>query len=278
MFEIISKENLAEDILKYKIKAPRIAKKRKPGQFIVIQADETSERIPLTIVDSDTKDSSITLIFQVVGKSTKKLASFQTGDSFKDLLGPLGKETHLEKFGNVVAIGGGVGIAPLYPIAKGMANANNELSVILGARTKNLLILEEEMRSFCKNIHIITDDGSYGEKGFVTHKLKSLIESKQKIDLVIAIGPLVMMKAVSDLTKPFGIHTIVSLNPIMVDGTGMCGGCRVNIKDEVKFACVDGPEFNGHDVNFEKLSKRLSAYKNHEDDSCKLIQQINKKG
>jgi len=276
MFEIVHKETIAQDVLKYMVKAPRVAKKRKPGQFIVLQVDEKGERIPLTIVDSDEQDGTITLIFQVVGKSTKRIAALECGDSIRDLLGPLGKATHIENFGNVVAIGGGVGIAPLFPIAKGMALAGNQLEVILGARSQKYLILEDEINTFCKSVHIVTDDGSYGEKGLVTHKLQTLIESGKKIDLVIAIGPLIMMKAVSDLTKSHGIDTVVSLNPIMVDGTGMCGGCRVNVNNEVKFACVDGPEFNGHEVDFEKLAKRLKAFRKHEDDSCKLMKEMKK--
>ncbi|MBN2143110.1 MAG: sulfide/dihydroorotate dehydrogenase-like FAD/NAD-binding protein [Candidatus Aureabacteria bacterium] len=266
-------EKIAEDVLKFEIQAPRIAEKRKPGQFVVIRVDEKGERIPLTIVDSNLNKGTITLIFQVVGVSTRKLASLKTGDSLMDVLGPLGHATHLEKYGKVIAIGGGVGIAPLYPISKGMKDAGNSVIAILGARSKNLMILEREMKAICTEIHLVTDDGSYGEKGLVTNVLKKMLDTGTHPDIVIAIGPLVMMKAVSELTQPYGIKTMVSLNPIMVDGTGMCGGCRVDVAGEIKFACVDGPEFDGHAVNFDKLSIRLKAYKTYEKHSmeqCKL--------
>jgi ferredoxin/flavodoxin---NADP+ reductase len=273
LFKIISTEKIAEDVFRFLVEAPRIAQSRQPGQFIVLRVDEKGERIPLTIVDSNAKNGTLTLIFQAVGVSTKKLAGLKPNDFLIDILGPLGHATHLEKFGKIIAIGGGVGIAPLYPITKGMVDAGNEVLSILGARSKNLLILEKEMKEICKDVRVVTDDGSYGEKGLVTDCLKKLVDSGSKPDLVIAIGPLVMMKAVSQLTLTYGIKTIVSLNPIMVDGTGMCGGCRVDIGGQVKFACVDGPEFNGHEVNFDKLGTRLKAYRTYEKHSleeCKL--------
>lgn len=270
MFIITHKESLAEKVIRCKILAPKIAKKRKAGQFVMVQADEKGERIPLTIADSDPEEGTITLIFQVVGRSTIKLASLSQGEAIENVLGPLGNPTHIEKWGRVAAIGGGVGIAPLYPIVKAMKEANNELSLILGARTRDLLILENEMSSMVKDLRICTDDGSSGRKGLVTAELKELIQSPAKPDLVMAIGPLVMMKAVCEATRPFGITTYVSLNPIMVDGTGMCGGCRVNVGGHVRFACVDGPEFNGHEVDFDNLGKRLSAYKEMEQHACRL--------
>jgi len=247
-----------------RVKAPFIAQKRKPGNFVILIPDEHGERIPLTIVDSNPEEGTIDLIYQEVGTSTYKLGLKKDGDDLYRIVGPLGKPTHIEKFGTVVAIGGGVGIAPLYPIAKGMKEAGNRIVTIPGATRRNLLILEEAMRAITDHLRVWTDDGSYGKKGLVTHGLQELIDEGLKIDHVVAIGPTIMMKFVAKLTKEHNIPTIVSLNPIMVDGTGMCGACRVLVGGEIKFACVDGPEFDGHQVDYDNLILRLKAYREYE--------------
>ncbi len=264
MNRIVDKKRLAEGINLFEIEAPLIAKKRKPGQFVIIRIDETGERIPLTIADVNRDKGTITIIVQIVGKTTEHLGTLNTGDSLLDVVGPLGQPTHIEKFGTVVAIGGGVGHAVCYPISKGMKDEGNYLISIIGARTKDLIILEDETKEFSDEIYITTDDGSYGRKGFVTDQLKELIDGGKKMDLVLASGPAIMMKFVSQMTKKYGIKTIVSLNSIMVDGTGMCGVCRVEVGGKTKFACVDGPEFDGHEVNYDLLMKRLATYKEEE--------------
>jgi len=264
MNRIVDKKRLAEEINLFEIEAPLIAKKRKPGQFVIIRIDETGERIPLTIADVNRDKGTITIIVQIVGKTTEHLGTLNAGDHLLDVVGPLGQPTHIEKFGTVVAIGGGVGHAVCYPISKGMKEEGNYLISIIGARTKNLIILEDETREFSDEIYITTDDGSYGRKGFVTDQLKELIDGGKKIDLVLASGPAIMMKFVSQMTKEYGIKTVVSLNSIMVDGTGMCGVCRVEVGGKTKFACVDGPEFDGHEVNYDLLMKRLATYKEEE--------------
>ncbi len=237
-----------------------MAKKRKAGQFLVLRRTENGERIPLTIVSSDAGEGSVTIIFQAVGKSTTEFARMKPGDAYLDVVGPLGLATHIEKFGTVVGIGGGIGAAPLLPIATAIKEAGNRLLSIVGARTKDLLILEDEMRAISDEIVITTDDGSYAKKGFVTTALQEFIDRGEKIDLCIAIGPVPMMRAVAEVTRPHGIKTMVSLNPIMVDATGMCGACRVTVGGTTKFVCVDGPEFDGHQVDFKELVMRNRAY------------------
>lgn len=278
--KIILKKQLSEEVYKMVINAPLIAEERKPGQFIIIQVDSNyGERIPLTIADADAKEGTITIIFQTVGKTTHKLAMLNEGDKVENLLGPLGQPTHIEKFGKVVCIGGGIGVAPLHPIAQGLKNAGNHVTIIIGARNKSLLIMEDEMKKIADELIICTDDGSYGRKALVTEPLKELCEQSPKPDLAVAIGPPVMMKFCAQTTKPYNVHTVVSLNTIMVDGTGMCGGCRVTVGNETKFVCVDGPEFDGHKVDFDNMMLRLKSYKKHEDqahDKCHLDMEIEK--
>ncbi|HUW58336.1 MAG TPA: sulfide/dihydroorotate dehydrogenase-like FAD/NAD-binding protein [Planctomycetota bacterium] len=273
MFKIVRKEYLNPEVIRIDVEAPLIARKRKAGQFVVLRVFETSERFPLTIVDSDPEAGTITLIYQVVGRSTVELAGLTVGETIQDVLGPLGHPTEVKKVGTVVAVGGGVGIALLYPIAKAMADAGNHVVSILGARNKDLLILAEEMAEISDRTEIITDDGSSGRKGLVTEPLREYIESGGSTDQVVVVGPAIMMKAVVALTKPKAIPTLVSLNPIMVDGTGMCGGCRVSVGGETKFACVDGPEFDGLQVDFDQLMHRQRFYLEEEEHSshyCKL--------
>lgn len=260
MYKIVSKKVLAPKITRFSIEAPEVAQSRKPGQFVVIRADETSERVPLTIVDSDPKKGTIDLIIQDAGFSTHCLTCYKEGDGFLDVLGPLGRPTDMHKYGTVVCVGGGVGTAVLYPIAKGLKEAGNTVITINGARNKELIILEEELAKVSDELIIATDDGSYGVKGFGSTILQGMIDDKKKIDFVVAIGPTMMMKAVAEVTRPYGIETIVSLNAIMIDGTGMCGGCRVTVGDEVKFACVDGPEFDAHLVDFEEQIAKHHYY------------------
>jgi len=260
MFKIVKREEMAQGtVIMNEIEAPKIAAKAKPGQFVIVKANETGERIPLTISDRNPGKGTITIIYMVVGKSTGLFKTFQAGDAFQDVIGPLGKATHIEKLGNVVCVGGGTGVAVLYPITKGFKEAGNKVIGIIGARNKELLILEDKMRAATDEFQVCTDDGSYGRKGFVTDALKEVLEAG-KIDLVVAIGPVPMMKFVSLLTKKYNVKTLVSLNPIMIDGTGMCGGCRVAVGGKTQFACVDGPEFDGHQVDYDGLMKRLRAY------------------
>lgn len=260
MFKIVKREEMAEGtVILNEIEAPLIAKKARPGQFVILKANETGERIPLTMADTDPDKGTITVIYMVVGKSTALFKTLQVGDGYQDVIGPLGKPTHLEKAGNVVCVGGGTGIAVLHPITRGLKQAGNHVVSIIGARNKDLLIMEDQMRAASHELHVCTDDGSYGHHGFVTNVLKDIL-NKKKIDLVVGIGPVPMMKFLSAITKEYGVKTIVSLNPIMVDGTGMCGGCRVTIGGETQFACVDGPEFDGHLVDYDELMKRLQAY------------------
>jgi ferredoxin--NADP+ reductase len=260
LFPIVESREIAKNVLLQRILAPRIARKRKAGQFLVIRRGELSERIPLTIVDSDPVEGTVTIIFQAVGKSTAEVAGLKAGDGLLDVVGPLGLPTHVEKLGTIVGIGGGIGAAPLLPIATAFKRAGNHLVSIVGARTKDLLILEDEMRAISDQITVTTDDGSYARKGFVTTALQDLIDAGMKIDLCIAIGPVPMMRAVAEVTRPHGIKTVVSLNPIMVDATGMCGACRVSVGGKTKFVCVDGPEFDGHEVDFKELVMRNRAY------------------
>lgn len=264
MYTILVKQELAPSVKLMEVAAPLIAKKARPGQFVILRVDADGERVPLTIADFNRETGTITLIFQEVGASTKQLGQLAVGDALQDLAGPLGKPTHIERFGTVVCIGGGIGIAPVYPIARGMKEGGNEVVSIIGARSADILIYEEEMAAVSDTLHITTDDGSKGRKGFVTDPLREMLASGRKIDLVVAIGPVIMMKNVAEVTREFGVPTVVSLNPIMVDGTGMCGGCRVSVGNENKFACVDGPEFDAHQVDFAGLMARQRMYKQQE--------------
>jgi ferredoxin--NADP+ reductase len=258
--KIIENTKLSESVVKMVLEAPVIAQKRKAGQFIILKIDEKGERIPLTIVDSDSQAGTITIIYQVVGKTTALLARMKAGDALQDLQGPLGNPTEIENYGKVVCIGGGVGVGVVYPLAVALKKAGNEVISIIGARTKDLIILEKEMEKVSDKLIVATDDGSYGFHGFVSVVLQQLIEKGEKIDRVFAIGPVPMMKVLCDVTKAPGIKTIVSLNSIMVDATGMCGACRVSVAGKTKFTCVDGPEFDGHDVDFKLLANRLKMY------------------
>jgi len=265
MNNILFKKQLSEDVFMMRVEAPLIAEERLPGQFIILQLDnDFGERIPLTIADASTEEGSITIIFQVVGKTTMQISKLNVGDVINNLVGPLGKPTHIENFGTVICVGGGIGVAPMHPIAQGMKKAGNHVIIIMGARTKDLIVMEEEMAAIADELIICTDDGSYGRKALVTVPLKEYCEKDPKPDLAIAIGPPIMMKFCAETTRPYKVPTQVSLNTIMVDGTGMCGGCRVNIGDEVKFVCVDGPEFDGHLVDFDNMMARLGAYKDQE--------------
>jgi ferredoxin--NADP+ reductase len=270
MYEILQKKVLSDTVKLMKIKAPMVAKNAKPGQFIILRINETGERIPLTIADFDRKNGTITIIFMEVGKTTKELGQLEKGDKILNFAGPLGVASEIEKYGTVVCIGGGVGIAPLYPIIRALNEAGNKVITILGARNEKLLMLEKEIEKHSDQLLIATDDGSKGHKGFVSDVLQKLIDEGTNIDIVWAIGPVIMMKVVSDLTRKYDLKTIVSLNPIMVDGTGMCGGCRVTIGNETKFACVDGPEFDGHKVDFDNLMLRNRRFVCEEDHACKL--------
>jgi ferredoxin--NADP+ reductase len=263
---ILEKKRLSEQVTMMRIAAPLIAEARKPGQFIILQVDtEFGERIPLTIADADATGGWIRIIFQAVGGTTMKLADLQEGQAVAAVLGPLGHPTHIEKVGHAVCVGGGIGVAPLFPIAQALKRAGNRLTVIIGARSQGLVILEEEMRSMADELIVVTDDGSSGRKALVTEPLEELCRSDRKPDLVVAVGPPIMMKFASATTRPFGIRTMVSLNTIMIDGTGMCGGCRVTVGGEMKFVCVDGPEFDGHQVDFDNMMRRLQSYRAQED-------------
>ena len=266
MHKIIKKRvlNTAGTTLEMVVEAPLVAKKCLAGQFIIFRLDEFGERVPLTIADYDREKGTVTIMFQPVGKSTMMLAERNEGDSILDFVGPLGKPTHTEGLKLVAVVGGGVGCAIAYPVAKAMHEKGIEVDMIAGFRSRDIVMLEDEMRANSTNLYITTDDGSYGEKGFVTDKLKTLIESGRNYDEVVAIGPGIMMKFVSLATKPYGLKTVVSLNPIMIDGTGMCGGCRVSVGGETKFACVDGPEFDGHQVDWDELLRRGAFYKDEE--------------
>ena len=271
MFKIVNKRVLNPSVVLMDIDAPFIAKKAKAGQFIIFRIDEHGERVPLTIADYDRENGTITIIFQIVGKSTEHLAKLNAGDSLLDVAGPLGIPTHIdENVKKVCVIGGGVGCAIAYPQAKELFDRGIDVDVIAGFRSKDIVILEDEFKKKCNNLIVCTDDGSYGKKGFVTDALKEQIENGSKYDAVIAIGPVPMMKFVCAVTKPYGIKTIVSLNPIMIDGTGMCGGCRVTVGGKIKYACVDGPDFDGHEVDFDELMKRNSTYREHEH-ACRMM-------
>jgi ferredoxin--NADP+ reductase len=261
VFRIIEKRELAErTVCEFKIEAPDIAEKAKPGQFVVIRANETGERIPLTMAGTDPEAGTISIIFQVVGKTTALLRSFEVEDEILDIIGPLGVPTHVEKLGTVICVGGGTGVAVMYPITRAYKEAGNHVIAIIGARTKDLLILENEMTAASHDLRVTTDDGSYGHHGFVTDVLKQILDERDDVKLVVGIGPVPMMKFLCKMTKEYEVKTVVSLNPIMVDATGMCGACRVSVGGVTRFCCVDGPEFDGHQVDFDELVKRQRAY------------------
>ena len=260
LYRIVEKTDLSESVVRMVLEAPAIARKRRAGQFVVLIMDEKGERIPLTIVDSDPRRGTITIVFQVVGKTTAAMSAMKAGDAFRDVQGPLGNPTDIHRAGQVVCIGGGVGVGVVYPLAAALKQAGNRVISIIGARTKSLLILEEEMKRVSDRLIVATDDGSYGFHGFVSAVLQQLIDAGERIDEVFAIGPVPMMKVIAEVTRPHGIKTTVSLNPIMVDATGMCGACRVSVGGKTKFTCVDGPEFDGHQVDFDLLTSRLRMY------------------
>jgi len=270
VFKILKKQSLAPEIDMMIIEAPYIARHARPGNFVVVRLNEKGERIPLTIADCDSKNGTITIISQKVGKTTEALGRLNAGDTIRDVTGPLGHPTPIGKYGTCVVVGGGIGMATIYPVAKALKEAGNSITAIMGARTKELLFWEERLRRYSDELLITTDDGSYGRKGLVTDVLKEIIDRKA-ISMILAVGPVKMMKAVSDLTRPYGIKTLVSLNPLMVEGTGMCGACRVMIGGKTRFACIDGPEFDGHEVYFEELENRLKFYKEEEGLAYKLF-------
>ncbi len=272
MFTILSKREMAQGtVVENVISAPRIAKKAMPGQFVILRVNETGERIPLTMADTDPEKGTITIIYQVVGKSTALMKTLEVGDSFLDVAGPLGKPTHIEKVGTVVCVGGGTGVAVLHPITRAFKEAGNKVIAICGSRTKDLLILEDEMAKASTEFNLCTDDGTCGYHGFGTDLLKGILDS-EKVDLVVGIGPVPMMKAVANLTRKYGVKTLVSLNAIMLDGTGMCGCCRVSVGGKTQFACVDGPEFDGHAVDYDELVMRLNSYVPQERESMELFE------
>ncbi|MEJ6951575.1 sulfide/dihydroorotate dehydrogenase-like FAD/NAD-binding protein [Natronospora cellulosivora (SeqCode)] len=274
MYQIVKKEVLAPSIKRVQVKAPLIAKKTKAGNFIILRIDEVGERIPLTVADHDEESGLISIIFQEIGHTTKKLGTLEVGDYIQDIVGPLGNHLDIEGYKKVICIGGGSGTALLFPKVKAFHENGAEVISISGARNKELVILEKELQEISNKVYITTDDGSYGHHGFVTDILKNLLEEENDIDMVVAIGPVPMMRAVVNLT-PKNIKTIVSLNSLMVDGTGMCGGCRVTIGGETKFTCVDGPAFDGHQVDFEEIMNRLSFYKEDESHICNLDKEVN---
>ena len=270
MFKITRKQYLNDSMVLMDIEAPLIAKKAKAGQFIILRIDEKGERIPLTMADWDAENGTVTIIFQKVGATTKLLGALNAGDSIADFVGPLGQPTEIEGYRSAIVIGGGAGCAIAYPQAKALHAQGASVEMIAGFRNKDIIFFEDEMKKSCDELTVTTDDGSNGNKGFVTDALKAKLDSGKHYDLVVAIGPLVMMRAVANLTREYNIKTIVSLNPIMIDGTGMCGGCRVTVGGKTKFACVDGPDFDGHEVDFDILMRRASTYREQEQHACKL--------
>ena len=278
MYQILKKESLNPTVTRMEVYAPFVAAKAEPGQFIILRVDENGERIPLTVADFDRERGTVTIIFQIVGATTYRLNLLNEGDSIHDFVGPLGTASHLDGLKKVAVVGGGVGCAIAYPVAKKLHQLGAEVHSIVGFRNKDLVILEDEFKAVSHVMKVMTDDASYGEKGVVTVALKSLIESGEKYDEVIAIGPLIMMKFVCQLTKEYGIKTVVSMNPIMIDGTGMCGGCRLSVGGETKFACVDGPDFDGHLVDFDEAMERGSMYRDFErhayEESCNLFKGV----
>ena len=271
MYKLLKIRKLAPNVREYVVEAPLVAKRCKPGQFIILRVDENGERVPFTIADYDRERGTVTILVQEVGYTTMLLGSKIEGDYIQDIVGPLGNPTDLDEYNNVVLVGGGIGTAVIYPQAKYLSQIGKAPDVIVGARCKELVMYEDEFEKSAKNLYIMTDDGSYKEKGFVTTKLKQLLDSDKKIDVVFAVGPMPMMRAVSNLTRDYGVHTIVSMNSVMVDGTGMCGGCRLTVGGETKYACVDGPEFDGHLVDFDEALNRLGYYKEIEQEhKCRL--------
>ena len=273
MYKIVKRQQLNDTVVRLDVQAPFIAKKAKAGQFIIFRIDEHGERIPLTIADTDAEKGTVSIIFQIVGQSSMLLSQLQEGDAILDFVGPLGAATEFGDAKKVCVIGGGVGNAIAYPSAKALFNMGADVDVIAGFRSKDIVILEDEFKAVCNRLFITTDDGTYGEKGFVTNKLQELIDAGNNYDLVIAIGLIPMMKFVSKVTEPYNIKTLVSLNPIMIDGTGMCGGCRVTVGGEIKFACVDGPDFDGHKVDYDELMQRNSTYREfeaHDKEHCRM--------
>ena len=266
MHRIVAKIQLSPNVTRLDVEAPRVAQIRQPGQFVIVRRTDRAERIPLTVADADPKAGTIALVIQAVGKSTKELVALNVGDEIRDVAGPLGMPTELISKGRALCIGGGVGTAVVHPIAQGLHARGASVTSVIGGRSKEWVIFEPELQRY-GNVVVCTDDGSYGRKGFVTDASRELLEAGG-IDIVYAVGPVPMMRAIANLTRPFGVHTIVSLNPVMVDGTGMCGGCRVEVGGETKFACVDGPEFDGHKVNFDLLADRLSTYRTHEQEAA----------
>ena len=271
MFRIMDKEDLGNKVFGYVVQAPRIAAKAEPGQFFIVRQGDGYERIPLTIADFNREKGTVTMVYQVVGATTLALSLLEAGDEVADMVGPLGRPSEIEKLGKVVLVGGGVGIAPIYPIAKALKAAGNEVISIIGARSKDLLFWEDKMREASSRLLVATDDGSYGVKGFVTNLLEDLIKTED-IAAVWAIGPMVMMRAVVNMTRPYGTKTTVSMNPVMVDGTGMCGACRVAVDGVTKFACVDGPEFDGHAVDFDLAMKRAAMFKDKEKEALEAFE------
>jgi len=267
MHKIIRKERFTNDISLMEVEAPFVARKIKPGQFIVLRLHENGERIPLTMFECNPETGTVAFVFMKVGKSTYELDTLGEGDSILDIIGPMGKPAKIDTYGTVVCVGGGVGTPEVLPVADALRKAGNEVIIIAGYRTKNLVILEDDLRACCDELKICTDDGSYCTKGFTTTLLQELIDSKQSIDLVHTVGPVIMMKLVCDITRPHGIKTLVSLNPIMLDATGMCGSCRVNVGGQMQLACVDGPEFDGHEVDFDDLMNRLNMFKKEEQEA-----------
>jgi len=279
VYRIVKRKQLAEAIVLLEVEAPAIAKKAKPGEFVIVRQKENSERIPLTIADFSPERGTITIVVQEVGYSSAMIAQMQEGDAFIDFVGPLGQPSEIENYGTVLCVGGGVGVAPVYPIARALKEAGNRVISVIGARSKNLIILEEEMRAISDELIITTDDGSCGIKGFVTHGIQSVLDKGEKIDIIWAIGPIIMMKSVAEFTRPLGIKTIVSMNPIMVDGTGMCGACRLEVGGETRFACVDGPEFDAHKVDFDLAMKRAAFFKDKEAEAYSIYKcQCKKEG
>ncbi|HUN61164.1 MAG TPA: sulfide/dihydroorotate dehydrogenase-like FAD/NAD-binding protein [Candidatus Sulfotelmatobacter sp.] len=274
MFKILSAAQIAPGIKRFVIEAPRIARKHEAGQFLILRLDEHGERIPLTIESANVGRGTVSIVVQAVGKTTSQLNALNAGDSIQDVVGPLGKASEIKNFGTVVIVGGGVGTALAYPTTVALKRAGNRILTILGGRNRDLVILEDEMRATSDVLYVTTDDGSYGQKGLVTDKLRELMAAEERIALVLAVGPVPMMKAVADLTREKDIHTVVSLNPIMIDGTGMCGGCRVLVGGKSQFACVDGPEFDAHDVNFEVLMQRNRMYREAEKRSLEEYQRV----
>ena len=280
MFEVLCNQTLAPNLHRLVVRAPRIAVARKAGQFVIVRSDRGDERIPLTIGDADPKAGTVTLFVQAIGASTRKIVAIQAGGALRDVAGPMGQPTHIEAWGRVACVGGGVGTAVLYPLAKALASAGNEVTTIIGGRSSQYIILVNELADFSRELLVTTEDGSRGRKGFVTDELSELIADPARAPrVVLAVGPVPMMRAVAELTRPHGIETVVSLNPIMIDGTGMCGGCRVMVGAESKFACVDGPEFDGHQVDFGSLLDRLTTYRGFEQQACsaaecRLVQEV----